>query len=210
MRVYHFLSAAHALDNIRRKRIKLSEIDKLNDPFELWCSSQENPKTRNVLRSFKEDMARGYGLLCFCKNWKNPVLWSHYADRHEGVCLGFDVPEESLGEVRYVKTRSPLPLVPTDEQMRELIHTKFCDWQYEKEWRAWFKLGKRENRSCFYHFDERIQLREVIAGPLCKVPFALLAREMANYTEHVSIIKARLAFRSFRIVKNRKGFRQSR
>jgi hypothetical protein len=40
MLAYHFLSAANALDDLANRHIKLSEIDKLNDPFELWCCAQ--------------------------------------------------------------------------------------------------------------------------------------------------------------------------
>ena len=42
MRVYHFLPAVYTLQDIEKKRIKIAEIDQLNDPFELWCVSQEN------------------------------------------------------------------------------------------------------------------------------------------------------------------------
>ena len=37
MRLYHFLSAENALDDLTNRRIKLSQIDDLNNPFELWC-----------------------------------------------------------------------------------------------------------------------------------------------------------------------------
>lgn len=46
MRVYHFLPGVHALADIEKKRIKISEIDQLNDPFELWCVSQEDQRLR--------------------------------------------------------------------------------------------------------------------------------------------------------------------
>jgi hypothetical protein len=42
MRVYHFLPANFALDDIEKRRIKISEIDQLNDPFELWCVNQKD------------------------------------------------------------------------------------------------------------------------------------------------------------------------
>jgi len=35
-RVYHFLSAHWALDDVHRKRVKISQFDELNDPFELF------------------------------------------------------------------------------------------------------------------------------------------------------------------------------
>src|SRR3989304_9386747 len=103
MLVYHFLSANDALDDIIKKRIKLSEIDKLNDPFELWCSAQGNQQIRASLRRWKDKMSRRYGMLCFCKGWHNPLLWSHYSDRHQGMCLGFEVDDQYLKAVSYVK-----------------------------------------------------------------------------------------------------------
>ncbi len=40
VRVYHFLSAEHALDGIKKQRIKISELGQRNEPFELWCVAQ--------------------------------------------------------------------------------------------------------------------------------------------------------------------------
>ena len=69
MRIYHFLPAVHALEDIQKKRIKISEIDQLNDPFELWCVSQENKRFRPALRKYKKDMGERFGLICFSKGW---------------------------------------------------------------------------------------------------------------------------------------------
>ena len=82
MRVYHFLPANFALDDIEKHRIKISEIDQLNDPFELWCVSQKDKRLRIGLQRYKEEMSKRYGMLCFSRHWHNPVLWSHYADKH--------------------------------------------------------------------------------------------------------------------------------
>ena len=46
------------------------------------------------------------GLLCFSRNWTHPLLWSHYASKHEGICLGFDLKRGSeLQEVQYEDKR---------------------------------------------------------------------------------------------------------
>jgi hypothetical protein len=37
----------------------------------------------------------------------------------------------------------------------------------EEELRNWFKLDEREDGHYFYPFDDFVQLREVIIGPLC-------------------------------------------
>src|SRR4029077_1056950 len=102
-RVYHFLSAGHALEHIEKKRIKISEIDQLNDPFELWCVSQDDHQVRAALREYKKEMSKRFGLICFCEDWYNTLLWSHYADKHRGMCLGFDVDDRGLRVVKYVE-----------------------------------------------------------------------------------------------------------
>src|SRR5262249_16547718 len=183
MRVYHFLPANHALSDITDRRIKISEIDKLNDPFELWCSAQDKPKVRRALRHWKQQMAGFYGMLCFCPHWHNPVLWSQYADKHRGICLGFDIlPNGLLKEVRYVKQRTPLPVTPTKADMHELLFTKYHDWSYEEELRGWFSLEERDATGhYFYKFDETIKLREVIAGPLCDVPHDEIGEALSSY-----------------------------
>ena len=56
-------------------------------------------------RAFKKEMEQSYGILCFCRTKRNPVLWSHYADKHKGMCLGFDVRDDSLNAVKYVSRR---------------------------------------------------------------------------------------------------------
>jgi hypothetical protein len=208
MRVYHFLRAEHALDDIKHRRIKISEIDKLNDPFELWCSAQDNPKVRHALRDWKHQMARLYGMLCFCPSCSNPVLWSHYADKHRGMCLGFDISQNGLlKKVRYVTKRTQLPVRPAEADMHELLFTKYHDWSYEEELRGWFRLEERDATGhYFYKFDQTIKLREVIAGPLCEVSHDEIGKALSSYGQEAS--QARLAFKTFRIVE--RGFSRLR
>jgi hypothetical protein len=210
MRVYHFLPAIHALDGIRKQRLKISEIDQLNDPSELWCVSLEDRRLRLALREYKKEMTKHFGMICFCKHWHNPLLWSHYADKHRGVCLGFDVDDRGLRQVDYVEERSDLTMPPTKESADELLFTKCRDWRYEEELRNWFKLDEREGGHYFYPFDRFVQLREVIIGPLCATRKEDIEDALRTYQDSVTITKARLAFRTFRVVENLQGFRPQR
>ena len=207
MRVYHFLPANWALDDILKRRLRISEIDQLNDPFELWCVHQRDRRLRQPLREFKKEMSKKFGMIYFSKRWHNPLLWSHYADKHRGMCLGFDVDDRGLKEVNYVTERSDLKMSPTLESVNELLFTKFRDWQYEEEWRNWFRLDEREGEHYFYPFDNFVQLRQVIAGPLCDLSRSSIQDALRGYPNPVAIIRARLAFRTFRVVRNRAGFR---
>src|ERR1035441_3016297 len=90
-KLYHFTSADHALDDLRNRRLKIAQFDDLNDPFELRSVDLSGAGHAAALDQFKAETARDYGLLCFSEEWNNILLWSHYADQHRGVCLGFDV-----------------------------------------------------------------------------------------------------------------------
>lgn len=209
MRVYHFLPAQWALDDIVKQRIKISEIEQTNDPFDLWCVSQPNRALRDSLRAYKKEMSQQFGLICFSEDWVNPLLWSHYADKHRGICLGFDVQEGFLRRVSYVKDRPSLKLPLTKEAADLLLWTKYRDWKYEEEWRGWLRLDEREDGHYFYHFDTQqtfMRLREVVVGPLCDTTEAEVIAALDGYLDHVKIIKARLAFNTFRIVIKKDGF----
>jgi len=205
-RAYHFLSFQYALDDLRQKRLKISRLDDLNDPFELWAIAQPDVRVRRALRETKKQMAQTCGLLCFSLDWHNPVLWSHYAERHRGIALGFDIDEPILKPVEYRKTR---PILKTVDQRAAdwLLFTKYHDWSYEHEARIFTALNDRDPDSDLYFaaFNEQLVLREVIVGPACTASLRDL-QEAAGPTSGVRFTKTRLAFKTFRVVANRRGF----
>jgi hypothetical protein len=193
VRVYHFLPTKFALDDIEKRRLKIAEIEQLNDPFELWCIAQENHQLRRALRDYKKTMHQRFGVLCFCRAWRNPLLWSHYGDKHRGVCLGFDLPDNTIKAVTYV-TERPVVQFPFTEELEvisnRLLSTKYVGWQYEEEVRSWLKLIAREPESQLYfcNFSENFQLKEVIAGPLCDISREEIAKALGDAVSGTSIV----------------------
>jgi hypothetical protein len=205
-RAYHFVSLQYGLDDLRHRRLKISRLDDLNDPFELWAIAQPDSRVRQALKATKEKMAQQCGLLCFSLEWHNPVLWSHYADRHRGIALGFDVDEHILKRVFYRRSRPSLKAIDVKVADR-LLFTKYFDWNYEHEARIFTSLNDRDSQTGLYFadFDDQLILREVIAGPLCPTSMQEL-REATGSTAGVRFTKARLAFKTFRVVIDRRGF----
>jgi hypothetical protein len=158
---------------------------------------------------YKAQMSQRFGMLCFCREWHNPVLWSHYADKHAGMWLGFDVPASAVKPVKYKFRRSQLRSPLTTDDADELLYTKYRDWRYERELRSWFELRDRDPASGLYFYDlnEQIRLREVIVGPLCRATKARILAALDGYDTRVRIVKGRLAFKTFRVVQDRRGFR---
>ena len=142
----------------------------------------------------------------------NPLLWSHYADKHRGVCLGFEVPEVHATSVLYDPKRllaaaSKLVGGGAEAQglMSRLLRTKFSDWKYENEVRVYTALSDVGAATGHYFKDfwADMALREIILGPRYSgsaLPIATLARGCAR---RVSIIHSRLAFKSFRVVRDK-------
>lgn len=214
MRVYNLNSAAYSLQNIERKRLKISTLKDLNDPYELKSVQLGNQATRRAMTEFRDKFHQRYGLLCFSRTWHNPVMWSHYGDRHRGICLGFDVPDDTALPVDYVDERTVSEIVDKGfaietvsfEDARPLLYTKFIDWAYEQEVRIFVPLHEPELSSGLYFapFTNKIVLREVILGPECKHTVEAV-RKMLGPESDVEVIKARLAFESFRVVTDKRS-----
>lgn len=211
-RVYHFVELGYGLDNLRKRRLKVAELLKLNDPFEFFGTNLKNSELRRAFRVMKEELSKNRGVLCFSRNWSNPVQWSHYADRHMGVCLGFDIPSRCLGAVNYSRSRFSiderrlLNLRDLDlETAKKLLFTKYFHWRYEKEVRCFVTLDTPdpENGLYFVDFSEDLRLVEVIIGANCIVSETDILNAIGDLQDTVKITKARLAFGSFNVVRQR-------
>lgn len=88
-------------------------------------------------------------VLSLAGRWNCPLMWSHYADEHRGICIRYDTAEnqcERLLRVRYAATgdikASQLfewkisdSKVAADAVMNTFFYTKSSEWKYEMEWR---------------------------------------------------------------------------
>jgi Protein of unknown function (DUF2971) len=211
-RVYYFTPPDHALENLRSRHLKVSRFSTCNDPFELAAWSQ---KSREIRRKFKGWLAyedKQHGLLCFCRSWRNPVMWAHYSRNHTGICYGFDVDPATFLDVRYVSERLYPNLTGEnfttyvgEDQMVDLFTTKFIHWNYEEEVRHLVELPEHisKDKLFFHPFSDSMKLKEVIVGPKSK----LSVREIKSIVndQSVEVFKSRLAFQRYEIVhqKNR-------
>ena len=213
MRVYHILSADHAISSVALKRMKISRYGELNDPFELMAGNLSDRNLRRAVNEWKAQFHKEKGMLCFSKDWINPVLWSHYGDKHLGVALGFDIPDKYASPIEYSNTRLDIkfkdgnPEKGLDETfVHKLVHTKFEHWRYEEEVRVHVGLdeGTKEGGLYFYNFNSMLILRKVILGHNCELPINKVRSLIESNFNNVEIIKARLAFTKFEVVINQR------
>lgn len=211
MRVFYLAPAHFALSNIALKRLKLARFHSLNDPFEMLAVDVVSRDLRVGIRAKKSAIDKSEGILYFSKHWKNPLLWSHYADKHQGIALGFDVSDSSLKPVRYVARMDKVNLLSekisqeqVDVFLDRLRYTKFKDWQYEDEVRQFFDLDSLIEQAGLYFvpFSQDLLLREVILGPHCDMPIEAIRSLVEPYQPRVFVRKARIAYRDFGVTED--------
>jgi hypothetical protein len=201
-RAYHLCEARYALENLSKSRLKVSTFRDSNDPFELSAFYSRDAGERELLRDFIEVVSAKYGVLCFSEDWLDPVLWSHYANKHSGIALGFDIPSPKLLPVKYEKDRFEFPGDLTDEGVDRFLLTKFESWRYEREARVIIILRdvKNDGGRFFKRIGGELVLREVILGPLCSEDLLKVRACVDAVHSGVRTFKARLATKFFSVV----------
>jgi hypothetical protein len=210
MRVYYLTGAQYGISNLALRRIKVSRFQDLNDPFELLGVNLGDKRIRKVFKDTKEELNQMTGLLCFSRSWKNPLLWGHYAEKHTGIALGFDVPDALLMPAIYAERLAEFSIDaktgrPPRSVIDALVRTKFKDWSYENEVRVFVELtqDRMESGLHFEHFSDNLQLREVILGPKCSLPIEGVRKVVADIGPDISVIQARIAFTRFEVLENK-------
>ncbi|GGB03392.1 DUF2971 domain-containing protein [Allosediminivita pacifica] len=206
MRVYKFYPAKWGLEALSKRRLKVSPIDELNDPFEYLSLDLGEKSVRAWAKEFRKIVTEDNGIISFSSNWSQPLMWAHYADSHKGVALGFEIPERLLFKIDYVENRIK-PTMDVDHSrasmkilVQKLLRTKHSEWSYEKEFRLVRPLKNciREGNNFFTDFNETTPLKEVILGARYQTSHAeQLSSELKS--EGISFQTARAEFKGFRM-----------
>ncbi|HEY4381041.1 MAG TPA: DUF2971 domain-containing protein [Acidobacteriaceae bacterium] len=175
-RVYKYTSAKYGISNLKDKRLKVSTLADLNDPFDLCPLDTSNLAISNALDALNSLLWKRTGILCFSRNWDNLLLWSHYGASHTGICLGFDISEGEPGanydtDVLYQPNLMQI-YGPEDVNFNlanRLMRTKHDCWSYEQEVRMFVDLDDPPdaNGLNWIEFGPLLVLREVIIGAQC-------------------------------------------
>lgn len=210
MRVYHFVSSVYAISNLALKRLKVSQYNQLNDPFELLAATPADPVHQQAHKRFLNQMHASTGAICFSSGWSNPLLWGHYADKHSGMALGFDVPDGVCEKITYRPDRVKIEIDPTtgnvvdgESAMRQLLLTKFSDWKYEKEYRSFYDLDtlQKEGGNYFVGFSPDLILKEVVLGWKCEHSISEIKQLLGSDAAKVKVVKASIDPMKFKVVK---------
>jgi len=156
LRIYPEKSAKELCRLAKEKQSRISNERKLNATID----SIKNLKNR-------------HGILSLSQDYKNIIMWTHYANNHKGFCVGYNVKklidfiksktdEYALSPIAYSHNMPviipPLSLGSRFDNIVRRLTTKSFEWSYEKE----FRLIIHEPDKCFQVPHKTIE--EIIIG----------------------------------------------
>ena len=146
-------------------RHSLAFAGELRSTYPRWLNSTEVERLRSRIQVVEQVLSDGNGVLCFSETWQSTLMWAHYGAKHQGLCLGFDIPSGTrLTRIEYVDYRLPSPLdldKPAvginEELLTTCLNVKHSGWAYEREWRLRVSLNDQRDGLYFYSFDDLIR-----------------------------------------------------
>lgn len=97
----------------------------------------------SMKKYYENNIVPEYGVCCFSQNEWSLLMWSHYANKHSGICLKFDTEKdiyffhvpykvdypENYPKFDFLKQRK----IKEEYTTQVLLASKSRDWQYENE-----------------------------------------------------------------------------
>lgn len=217
VRLYRYLAAKWAMRTLETGELRVSRLAELNDPFEFRPALEYvNPAfAHGVVDKFLGFLVREFnpkmGIVCFSEEIADPVLWSHYADSHRGIALGFDVyKDDSLWPMIYPEERPTFdvknfPTMTMEEAKRmvyRILAAKAPSWKYEREQRVFVDLAS--SRMAEGHYFHRIPsdcLVQVVLGIDCPVKETDVNGALrAGGLGEVAVVRARRCLTKFKVL----------
>jgi hypothetical protein len=216
--LYRFLSARWALKTLEERRFRVSRITELNDPFEwrigvVGDSSNHIEIGRKTFDEFVTRFNEKIGIISLSAIAHEPVLWSHYADSHQGIALEVDYERE--GGLESVSYSHALPTFNvshflaqrsgdkyTQRILRETLARKSLAWSYEREHRVHLDLPEcEEEDGQFYQPIPDDFLRRVILGIRCQTSVGEVRKILAaSGLSSVEVVQARMSDTAYEIL----------
>lgn len=156
--VKQVISILDEREDLLRKMSKIARL--LGKDVPAQRIEQLYSKLDEIVKTLHSGIGNAVGITCFSETPYNMLMWSHYANKHSGICVEYDfsklfstVPNSLLLPVEYSEKRPLLPIekvivdrdgkIEADQSKMNLLlpallkalAIKSDIWNYEREWR---------------------------------------------------------------------------
>lgn len=159
---YHSIKDKYSIENLFNRHAVFSTRLNFNDPFDckITIVDPTPAETENFLKKNPQiDIGKlfyetregfnklidGYTFYCLSSSGKSNLMWSYYADAHEGFCIEFKSSHISAEKVSYEKALPCIKLAEflgtDDDRVRlsqniwKALRIKLEEWDHEDEYR---------------------------------------------------------------------------
>lgn len=194
----------------------------VNEDAKEWMRTDEFAiKVALNLENSSSEFREWVKVVCFSTTLDSILMWSHYANSHQGVCLEYQIPYRTdasdeinkLTHVDYVKIRPSLTQLEwikflgyvnffdddlfseTEfiELRRRIILMKSKQWEYEKEWR-WVDVNNAVNGYSILP----LKVKSITVGERACAETIELCKEVSSAVQGVEVYKVKLSGTQFK------------
>jgi hypothetical protein len=137
--LYKYRTLKSAKKFLENGKMFFSRSSEFNDPFEgkfIINIPPINEKGKQKIKQQYDNALAEIGILCLGEIPDNILMWSHYTDKHKGVCLGFDITKDRdffacAIPVDYSEEYPRYSFPP--DRFFSCLSRKLITWRHEKE-----------------------------------------------------------------------------
>jgi hypothetical protein len=222
MLIYRYLSLEYGMKSLQEKMLRVGRLNDLNDPYDCSPHFTGVPNCPGG-ESFAFDtgylsgFSKHFGILCFSEIFSDPVVWSHYADNHRGIALGFEynnTQDDGVYKVQYDNNRvifqhndiesskSRNPVETMFHVVKKGFTVKAKSWEYESERRKFVMLDECTPIGLNYFYGLPVErLKKVLLGVRCSATEEDIYYTLKKYGYKSEIIieKGEIDIREYKI-----------
>ena len=224
--LYKYMSFESAEKVLMSNLIKVTPPNEFNDPFDIlpggysgdtkkaaesYCTTNpekfENKLKNRKFTELQNKFSKDFGIISLSENKNNILMWSHYADNHKGVVIGFKTEkfDKIPMKVEYKNERVNIPL--DDEKAHEYrqavlntLKTKYKDWIYENEYRCLLELKNCTENNGMYFMELKGSITKVVSGfNMNNINKDIIKLIVTNNFQELTVEEAKLDNREFKI-----------
>jgi hypothetical protein len=125
-------------------------------------------KKKELYKILKDTLSDTLRITCFSEEYDNILMWSHYANKHDGICIAYDFkksielqtlalsirydnnrPIISEKELKYCKQEPIINRASLTKLLIDSLLIKSDSWKYENEWRVILPKEKLNDDNLF-------------------------------------------------------------
>jgi Protein of unknown function (DUF2971) len=154
----------HNLPVDLRAKLEIGQLGNWYDNEELLRKSIDG-----LTQSQRQITTERWRVYCLTPHPDSVLMWAHYAEKHQGVCLEFESRTKQVGNAYRVVYQDTLPVIgPDDFDTIEKIFdavllTKSREWSYEDEYRI---LARDEDADASFSLRTSKDYLELLPGTL--------------------------------------------